>query len=94
MNILYKYPILERLQGLKVFNKNGLDIINTYKDDEHTFLFIDPPYTEKNESSEHKRSKIYQFEMLKDSEQVEFCHYYVVQKQKYLCVATKINCMI
>ena len=89
MRMTQKYNLLSRLQGLTVLNMDGLDVIREYKNDSHAFLFIDPPYTQTNESSEHKRQKIYECEVLSDTDQAEFLAVLENAKAKILVCSYK-----
>jgi len=50
--------ISERLQGVKILNRNGLDIIEEYNSPD-TLLYCDPPYLHETRTS----NKSYEFEM-------------------------------
>lgn len=66
-----KFSVIERLKNVHVFNANGVEIIKALKDKEEAFLFIDPPYPKKNDSSKKARSEIYEIEALSEEKQLE-----------------------
>lgn len=82
--ILKKTKLLPVMKNLVVKNIDALDLINEYKNDERTFMFIDPPYTEKNKHSDKKRKKIYNYEMLENKEHERFLEIICNAKAKIL----------
>lgn len=64
-----KLSVIERLKNVHVLNADGVEIIKACKDKEDAFLFIDPPYTKKNDSSKKNRDSIYEIELLSDEQQ-------------------------
>ncbi len=67
-----KLAVIERLKNVHILNADGIKLINTLKESQETFLFIDPPYTKKNDSSDTDRGDIYEFEILNDELQQAF----------------------
>lgn len=89
MRMIKKYLLAERLQGLTVLNKDGLEVIEEYKNDRHAFLFLDPPYTQVNETSNNRRQKIYEHEILADKDQLNFLTVLEAAKARILVCSYK-----
>ena len=71
--IIKKYPLLDILNGLTVLEpQDGFSVIRQYNHRNDVFMLLDPPYPEKHLTGKGKRKKLYENEMLKNEEQLEF----------------------